>query len=202
MRILLLGSQSLSRQTLLQQAGIPFEIIEQKADETACDWGSSFEVVLKTIAQEKMNHAILPSGKERDECFVLAADTMCKDAEGVIHGKPVDKADAIKKIKALRKSGWVATAFCLEKKLFINGSWQTKDKILKVVSATYEFDMPDGWIDRYLDAIPNYLSISGAITIEGYGAQFLKSVNGSYSTILGLPMFEVREALQELGFFK
>ncbi len=42
---------------------------------------------------------------------------------------------------------------------------------------------------------------SGAVAIEDYGAQFLKTVDGSHSAIIGLPLFELREALDELGFF-
>jgi predicted house-cleaning NTP pyrophosphatase (Maf/HAM1 superfamily) len=40
----------------------------------------------------------------------------------------------------------------------------------------------------------------GAGRIEDFGENFLKSVNGSYTTILGLPMFELRRALKEIGF--
>jgi nucleoside triphosphate pyrophosphatase len=202
MHILLLGSQSFSRQRLLHEAKIPFQVIEQNADESVCDWGLSFDVVLKSIALEKMKHVLLPDGKEGDECFVLTADSMCKDADGIIHGKPIDKADAINKLKAWRKGGYAATAFCLEKKRLVNGIWHITDQVIEVVSATFEFDMPDTWIEKSLKEIPQYLSLAGAFTVTGYGAQFLKSVNGSYTTIIGLPMFEIREALQELDFFK
>ena len=60
--------------------------------------------------------------------------------------------------------------------------------------------MPDNWIDIYLEKTP-YLDVSGGMAIEKYGNQFLKTVQGSYSTIIGLPLFEVREALEKLGFF-
>ncbi len=199
--ILFLGSESHSRQKLLTEAKIPFHVIGHTADETACDWSVPFEQLLTHIAVEKMKHVVLPIGKEGDYCFVLTADTMGKDADGKIHGKPIDEADAIEKIKSLRKGGIIATAFCLDKKQFANDAWRVQERIEQVVTTKYEFDMPDEWIEKYLQAVPEYLTLSGAITIEGYGAQFLKSINGSYTTIIGLPMFEVRKALQKLKFF-
>ena len=45
------------------------------------------------------------------------------------------------------------------------------------------------------------MQASNAIAIEGCGGQFLQWVRGSYTTIVGLPMFELREALEEIGFY-
>jgi septum formation protein len=200
-QILCLGSTSRSRQQLLREAQIPFKIVPQLADETVCDWGLPFLQLLETIAVYKMNHVQLPDDHEKEVCFVLTADTLGCDIDGVIHGKPRDREDAIKKIKALRRGGSVATAFCLDKKIWKGDSWRVEERILECISTRYVFDMPDSWIELYLEAVPHYLDIGGAITVDGFGAQFLKEIQGSYSTILGLPMFEVRGALEKLGFF-
>ncbi|MCX5922118.1 MAG: Maf family protein [Candidatus Dependentiae bacterium] len=45
------------------------------------------------------------------------------------------------------------------------------------------------------------LEAAHTIAIEEFGAQFLKVIHGSYLTIVGLPLFELREALEELDFF-
>ncbi|MGE0010407.1 MAG: nucleoside triphosphate pyrophosphatase [Candidatus Babeliales bacterium] len=199
---LFLGSTSAARQQLLKEAQIPFILVTQSADETQCDWNLPWQEVIEKISLYKMEHVILPEdAQQQKHCFVLTADTMGVDIDGVIHGKPSDTQDAIKKIKALRRGGYVGTAFCLDRKKQQNGAWVTEERVMQFVSATYEFDMPDEWIPKYFKEVPHYLKIAGAITIEGYGAQFLKSLNGSYTTILGLPMFEVREALERLGFF-
>jgi septum formation protein len=68
------------------------------------------------------------------------------------------------------------------------------------VPAEYTFDIPDIWIDIYL-AKSIGMQTAGAIAVEGYGAQFLKIVDGSYPSIVGLPMFQLRQALEEVGFF-
>ncbi|MEX0940621.1 MAG: Maf family protein [Candidatus Babeliales bacterium] len=198
---LLLGSESKSRQKLLHDARIPFKTIGHSADESACDWNMPLKEVLTSITCSKMEHVVLPVGNEGDYSFVLTADTMGLDSKGNIHGKPISKEDAIEKIIALRGRGKVATAFCLDKKQFLNNFWQVQQRIVQVVETEYEFNIPNEWIEHYLQEVPDYMTISGAITIEGFGAQFLKSIRGSYTSIIGLPMFEVREALQALDFF-
>jgi|SRR5579872_4731318 len=199
--ILLLGSKSQSRQTLLHQAAIPFMLIDQNADETACDWNLPLPQVVASIALHKMEHIIVPDGKEGDVCFVLTADTLSQDAQGAIHGKPTDRDDAIEKIKAARGGMRTGTAFCLDRKLYKSGKWGVDKRIERYVEAAYEFSVPDAWIDTYLEQSYG-LICSGAIAIEEYGGLFLKSVNGSYTTIVGLPLYELREALQEIRFFQ
>lgn len=199
--ILYLASQSPSRQQLLKEAKIPFKLLKQSADEQACDWGLPLDTLVATIALHKMNHVQLPQGKEGEIIFVLTADTLSQDKNGVIQGKPKDTADAIAKIKQAREGTRLCTAFYLDKKKFRKGTWELTERIHQVVAAEYLFIIPDAWINQYLKNTVS-LEVSNAIAVEQYGTQFLKEVRGSYSTIVGLPMFEVREALQNLGFFE
>ncbi len=198
--ILFLGSKSLSRQQLLREADIPFQLVVQDADETRCDWGLPLQQLVENIALYKMEHVILPEGEEGASCFVLTADTLSQDSHGVINGKPVGRDDAVAKIKAARQGARVGTAFCLDKKIFTAGEWTVATRIERFVSAEYHFVIPDEWIDIYLEKSLGF-SASGAIAVELFGAQFLHSINGSYTTIVGLPMFELCEVLSELGFF-
>lgn len=202
MKTLFLGSKSESRKMLLTQAHIPFVIVEQEADEAQCDWNLPLEQAVASIAAHKMNHVILPKGAQGDVCFVLTADTLSIDANGKLNGKPMDRQDAIKKIQLnRRRSNRLATAFCLEKRLYKNNAWVAERRIERVVGASYIFDIPDDWIDIYFEKTIA-LKASGAVAVEEYGTQFLQAIEGSYSTIIGLPMFELREALTELGFFE
>jgi len=195
------GSKSQSRRMLLEEAHIPFIVVEQNADETACDWTLPLEQLVMSIALHKMEHVMVPSGnKEGELCFVLTADTMSHDKTGTIHGKPISRDDAIAKIKAARDGSFLCTGFCLDKKVWRQGQWHTLERIADVVSAEFVYYIADKWIDYYLDSIP-FLNVSGAIAVEKFGAQFLKVMHGSYSTIVGLPMFEVRQGLEKLGFF-
>lgn len=196
-----LGSKSQSRQFLLTEAHIPFKVVSQDADETACDWSLPLVQIVEHIALFKMQHVQLPAGKKEGEyCFVLTADTLSQDLNGTIHGKPVDTADAIQKIKAARAGSRLCTAFCLDKKIWRAGKWEVDKRIQKAVSAEYIFNIPDAWINIYLKNSLG-LSASNAIAVEGFGAQFLEVIKGSYTTIVGLPMYEIRQALEEVGFF-
>lgn len=194
---LFLASKSASRKMLLEQALIPFVVVEQNADEGQCDWTLPLVQAVQAIARYKMDGVILPVGKEDDRCLVLTADTLSCDATGTLSGKPVDRADAIEKIKASRGGVTTGTAFCLDRKKYSNGVWHIDQRIEKFVSAEYIFDVPDNCIEEYLEK-SWALNTAGAVALEEYGAQFLKEVHGSYTTIIGLPMFELREALSAL----
>lgn len=198
--ILYLASKSASRHKLLIDSLIPFTVIGQEADEAKCDWGLPLEQLVQSISRYKMEHAILPQGKEGDVCFVLTADTLSQDLDGTINGKPMDRADAVAMINRAREGSRLATAFCLERKIYRDDTWIADKRIERCVTAQYIFAIPDEWVEPYIDATIA-LSASNAIVIDGFGAQFLKTIDGSYSTIIGLPMFELREALEQLGFF-
>jgi len=200
--ILLFGSKSVPRRELLEKAHIPFLIVEQNADESQCDWSMPFPQLLASIAVHKMNHVILTAGKEGDHWFVLTVDSMVQAHDGTILGKPVSKEAAIKMIQISRNGGIVASAFCLDKKIFKNGSWSVEQRIQKYVSAEFVLDFPDNWIEKYFEEYPDYLNVAGALTIREYGMQFVKTIHGSYSTAIGLPLFELREALESLNFFE
>ena len=198
---LLLASSSFSRQKLLRECGIPFELIQQDADESACDWGMAIEKVVASIARHKMDHAQIPHGKEVGQvAYVLTADTLTKDVHGTLCGKPQSREEAIAMIKTAREGSSVCTAFCLDKREWDGAEWQIVRRIERDDRADLLFSIPDEWIGTYF-ANSIGLKVSSAIAIEEFGQQFLRSVNGSYSTIVGLPMPELRESLHELGFF-
>jgi len=163
--------------------------------------GGTIEDTVLRIAQSKMRHAMLPAGvKASDIAFVLTADTMVQDSTGTVHGKPHDRADAIAKLRAARNGNYLATGFCVARKKWHGGVWVTEEQIELVVTARYLFDIPEHWLDHYLDTTLG-LHCAGAAAVEGFGAQFLKTIDGSHSCIIGLPLYEVREALEKLGFF-
>jgi septum formation protein len=195
-----LGSKSQSRQRLLKEAQISFVQVECSAKESKCDWGLTLQESVERIALYKMEHVILPERKEGSTCFVLTADSLTLNPDGSLSGKPVDRADAIAKIKASRGLATGGTAFCLDKRIYKSGKWEVFKRIQGYGDAKFEWNVPDEWIDIYLEKSIG-MGTAGAIAIELYGEQFLKYVNGSYSAIIGLPMFQLRQALQELGFF-
>lgn len=198
--ILYLASKSASRKKLLERAGIAFEIIGQDADESQCDWNNELQKVVENIALHKMNHIIMPAGKEGQIAFVLTADTLSVDTTGAIRGKPADEQEALQMLRnANGPNNRCGTALCIEKKIFKNGAWQTERRIVKYAQATYDFYIPPEYMKKYLYDT-GAMEAAGAIKIED-APQFVRSITGSYTAIVGLPMFELRQALQEMGFF-
>lgn len=198
--ILLLASQSLSRRKLLSEIAIPFVLIDQEANEQACDWTLPLSALVESIAKHKMDHIIMPQGVAGKELFVLTADTLTQNEQGTILGKPTSREDAIQMLTSIRDGARVGTAFCLDKKIYQFDRWQIQERIIIYVESYCLFNVPDNWINRYLENT-RALSCSGAIELEKYGQQFLELINGSYTTILGLPLCELREALEKLHFF-
>lgn len=201
MNILLLASQSRARRNLLSEAEIPFVQIEQSADENACDWNLPLQKLVTSIAKHKMGQVIMPPGTRNKELYVLTADTLTEDMRGLVLGKPKNREHAMDMLRSVRAGTTrVGTAFCLEKKVYRFEQWQIAEQIIDYVEAKCIFSVPENKLHDYLDNSPA-LSCSGAFTLEGYGAQFFKSIDGSYTTILGLPMCELRKALEKIGFF-
>ena len=201
MNILFLGSNSQPRKTLLDNAKILYQILGHTANEEAVDQSLDLQERVAAIARHKMEYVSLPTGKEGQIIFVLTADSMGKAANGKVYGKPKNKEEAVAILESLgTQEHSTATGFCLDKKQYQNGSWQLVERVEKVVTARYLFEIPKHWIDRYLEHSWG-LNASSAIAIEQYGEQFLKTITGSYTTVIGLPMFELRQALEQAGFY-
>ncbi len=199
--ILLLGSTSQSRKMLLQEAKIPFTCVPQDADEAVCSVLPSLHDIVSAIALQKMNHVSMPMGKQGERAFVLTADTLSCDTAGIIHGKPTDREDALAKIRAARTGiSLCTTAFCLDRRLWLDGTWHIEERHAEYVESRYAFIVPEHWLETYLEYSYGFRA-SGAIAIEHFGEQFLRVMHGSYTTVIGLPMVELREALEKLGFF-
>ncbi|MGA9530426.1 MAG: Maf family protein [Candidatus Babeliales bacterium] len=199
---LLLGSTSQSRQSILTFGRIPFTLLKQQADETKCDWTVSLRGIVESIASYKMEQLIMPEREKGTVEYVLTADTLSSNGRGTICGKPKDEADAIAMITLGREGKMkTGTAFCLEKRVSLgNGGWETVERILNYAEGEYIFNVPDEWVASYLRYSIAY-SAASAIGIESYGNMFLERVEGSYTAIRGLPLYEVRVALQQLGYF-
>src|SRR5690606_10369914 len=107
----------------------------------------------------KMDHVVLPVGTYENEiCFVLTADTMSHDKTGKIQAKPVDRNDALAKIRAAREGSFLCTAYCLDKKTWRQGRWELVERIVDVVSAEFVYYVPEKCIEFYLENTP-YLQV-------------------------------------------
>ena len=203
MKRLFLASGSDGRKKLLTDSLISFEVVSQDADESTVSLDASLKEVVQGLAQLKMNHVHLPNDiEENQELFILTADTLTVGKDGSFLGKPQSRDHAVEMIKGHRGRMTVTgTGFCLERRIFIDGELKVDKRINGYAEGSCLFEVDDSSIDFYLDNIP-FLKVSGGVALGkgSFSQQFLKEVRGSYSAIIGIPMFELRKALQEVGF--
>jgi septum formation protein len=202
--VLFLASQSQARQKLLRLACIPFKVLAHSSDEQIEQSWTTFQDHVLAIAKGKMHTVLLPkrTDLDRDYIFVLTADTLLRDPrKGTIFGKPANRQHAIQ-VLAQESEGpiEVATGCCLTKYIDSNGSWVT-DKSIDIVSTSIvEFYVDKDSVELYFQQIPQAPICAGAGVIEEHGLTYLKSINGSFSGVMGLPLYEVRQALKDLRF--
>ena len=183
-----LASGSPRRRELLQQIGVPFRVIGADLDETALR-GESPLAYVSRLAQAKAG-----LGWERSRALgrapVLAADTAVV-LEGGILGKPSGMKDAIAML--LRLSGRaheVLTAVALRT---VTGSE------VKVSRSVVTFRSIDSSEARAYWETAEPSDKAGAYAIQGYAAIFISDLKGSYSGVMGLPLFETAELLKAAG---
>lgn len=196
-----LASNSASRKMLLELAQFSFEVIDQSADESTIDQNQSMSDLVQNIALLKMKHALIPNGIEDGQiCFVVTADTMNLSVDGQKFGKPKNREEAIYMLRAARAGNVTTTGFCVRKLQWKNQAWHVLAEVVESVEGMCVMDVPEEFLDSYLDTTP-YDTLSGALGLE-FAPQFCKRVEGSYTAIVGLPLYEFREALYRLGYFQ
>lgn len=204
--LLYLASSSEPRARLLREAGINFTLIGHGSDELLLQDLLSFEDYVRAIACDKMRYINMQqlTVAEGTTAFFLTADTLAQvtDSKQIL-SKPRDKHDALKMLSlfAQPREVDVVTGYCLEQRVFVNNTWETRAQALGTVSVRVVVAMPSAQVAAYLEKQPQALLACGALMIEGFGAQFVQAVYGSYTAVLGLPMYELRESLAELGFW-
>lgn len=202
--ILYLGSQSSARQRLLGFAQIDYKLLAHASDEALKDDLDSFEEKVLAIAQHKMDTLIFPdrSSVTENYLFALTADTLVRNTQNNhIFAKPKHREHAIQMLTAEREAPVeVVTGCCLEKFYYRNHAWEREHAEHWATSAVIEFCVDEDSVERYLNAFPFILQCSGAGAVEEHGLSYLKSINGSYTAVLGLPLYELRERLKKLEF--
>jgi septum formation protein len=187
---LVLGSRSPRRAELLQSAAIPFVAIAADVDESVAG-GERWDTYVERVVESKLEAAEVFL-RARPECLaVLVADTVVVVDEAIL-GKPVDSADSAAMIRRLAgRSHEVSTGFAVRTR---DGRVQRK-----TVTTIVEVDPlgPDD-VARYVGTGEG-LDKAGAYAIQGGFAFAVRSIRGSYSNVVGLPLAEVVESLRLLA---
>ncbi len=186
MKHLILASQSPRRQTLLSQLGYQFITLVADIDESVAPNESPKAYVLRLAIEKAQSiYSQLPK-KEQMDALVLGADT-CVVINGEILGKPRNETDCINTLlKLSNNKHQVLTSIAVVGKQLV---------VSKVISTDVYFkDLTVNEIRLYWKT-GEPVDKAGSYAIQGIGGQFVTRINGSYSAVVGLPLYETAQLL-------
>ena len=186
-----LASGSPRRRELLQQIGVPFRVVGTSVDE-AVRPGEVPAAYVERLAAEKAGAGRAGSRDEAD-VPVLAADTAVV-LGGKVLGKPVDRRDAEGMLRQLSgRTHEVLTAIAL---LTVNGLESRISRSEVTFRSLAAQEIRDYW------ETGEPADKAGAYAIQGRAAVFIADLHGSYSGVMGLPLFETAELLSKAGVWQ
>ena len=201
-----LASQSPRRSQLLDQIGIAHHILVADAAENAIEDAETLEIALKNEAPK--TYVMRVTGLKLDAAVarmkqrgLAAAPVLCADttvAMGrVIYGKPENAADAARMLAELsgkthRVLTSVAVAYGVGGKKRLQALSESKVTFTKMTKAQIASYVASG----------EPLGKAGSYAVQGMAAGMIERISGSYSGIMGLPLFETTQLLQKIGFIK
>jgi len=188
---IILASKSKVRKEILDKHKILCEVKPSNVDEdvvkqTLIRELASPEIISKNLAELKANKISL---NERDR-LVLGADSVI-DLNGELISKPESREEALEILKKLNgNKHYLISSVCISR----NGSmiWNYTDKAELTMKKLSEQDLKD-----YLSKIPDEtLYAYNVYQIEGEGRNLFLNINGDEDTIMGLPVFKIKEYLK------
>jgi nucleoside triphosphate pyrophosphatase len=184
--LLCLASASPRRRELLAQIRVAHEIESPRVNEERLPGELPREYVLR-LAREK---AVSVHSRRHPGQPVLAADTAVVLEESVF-GKPRDEQDALEMLTALGgRTHQVLTAIALATGGEVATALSVSDVRLRVLT---EAERTAYWRSG------EPCDKAGAYAIQGLGAVFVERLSGSYSGVMGLPLFETAQLLEAAG---
>ncbi len=182
---LLLASRSPRRRELLDQVGLTYTVLAPDVDETP-EPGESPQALVERLARAKAQ-----AGREAAGGLpVLAADTAVV-TDGVALGKPADEAHGLTMLERLSGRSHVVVSG-----IAVAADGAVTSRVVESLVAlrpTTEAERRAYWASGEPEGK------AGAYAIQGLGAVFVERLEGSYSNVVGLPLFETLALLREHG---
>ncbi|RRV25574.1 Maf family protein [Stutzerimonas nitrititolerans] len=187
MAALFLASASPRRRELLTQIGVPFELLSITLDETPLP-AERPEAYVQRLAREKALAGGAAVGD--DSVAVLGADTTVVIDERIL-GKPADRAGGLLMLESLSdREHHVLTAVALA----------TRDACeVRLVTSRVRFRRIERAEAEAYWASGEPCDKAGGYAIQGWGAVFVAELRGSYSAVVGLPLCETAQLLDQAG---
>lgn len=186
--VLCLASASPRRRELLAQIGVEHIVCPAHIDESLRS-GEPPDVYVTRMAAEKAA-AVAARPTESRGLPVLAADTSVVIGTRIL-GKPTSREDGIGMLLSLAgHTHEVLTAVCLMRDGFTFERLSTSEVRFRSIDRREA--------ERYWDT-GEPADKAGGYAVQGFGAVFVESLRGSYSGVMGLPLFETAALLGEAG---
>jgi len=180
---LVLASQSPRRKQLLEWAEIDFEVVVSETDESYPSHLDINDVPIH-IARAK---ALAVKEKLKKERTILAADTIVV-LDNIVIGKPKDRTDAVNILTALSgKKHFVITGVVI-----INDG---KEKSFSDTTEVLFHELTKEQIEFYVDKYKPYDKAGAYAIQEWIGVVGIKSINGDFYNVMGLPVSRVVKLL-------
>lgn len=184
---LVLASGSPRRKALLESMGLEFSVLVTDTDEAVRETELPKNYVQR-LALDKAQVAL--DTPRSNDVAILAADTIvCQQND--VFSKPTDKHDAFRIWSQLSNSNHqVMTAVCLMAYGEVYSTISVTEVRFGPISAQ---QMNQYW----LSGEPQ--DKAGAYAIQGFASAWVEEISGSYSNVVGLPLYEVNKLLEVLG---
>lgn len=181
---IILASASPRRSELLRQVGVRFRVVVTDVDESVRPGEAPGAYVLR-VARDK---ALEAQRREGAALPVLAADTAVV-LDGCILGKPVSRAEAADMLSRLAgRTHEVYSGVALAR-----GAHAVEER-LNVSQVTFA-PLDAAWIKAYIET-GDPLDKAGAYGVQGRAAEKIARIEGSFSGVMGLPLFETCDLLR------
>ncbi|NCI51191.1 septum formation protein Maf [Sediminibacterium roseum] len=194
MKEIILASQSPRRKMLLEWAEVPFRVIVQNTDESFPADLPRTEIAMhiaRNKAHAAKNYVQSAFHGELSQRPVVAADTIVVLDEEVIN-KPVDRADAIRILKSLSgKQHKVITGVVI-----LHGHEETA---FADVTEVVFYELTEEQIVFYVDKYQPYDKAGAYAIQEWIGVVGIRSINGDFYNVMGLPVSRVVQALHTIN---
>jgi septum formation protein len=188
---IVLASQSKSRRTLLEDAGLKPTIIVSNVDEETD--------VFNAMSPEDMVIALAISKAHTvremiDYPAIIIGCDSTFDVDGVSFGKPGTPEIAVERAKKISgRTGLLHTGHCI---IDTERGIEIADRVTTKVTFT---DMTDEEIHDYV-ASEEPLHVAGGFTLDGFGSPFIPVIEGDYTNVVGISMPFLRSAMKQLGY--
>ncbi|MDR0512500.1 MAG: Maf family protein [Treponema sp.] len=196
METIILASSSPRRVEYFKLLGLPFVCVPSLADETLTTHmdgkAAAEELAVRKIRSVLARYENAAADTEKP-LWICGADTVI-EFEGKLYGKPLDRPDAQRMLKTLQgKTHHVISAVAL---------YSARSGIIdsRPVSSLVTFALlTEGEIRWYLES-GEWQDAAGAYKIQGLASCFISGIQGSYSSVVGLPLREFYVMLRDNGY--